>query len=125
MRLPTARLIVTAGLRCAPEIGPTPSKIATSAPPVEIDPASVDTVITLCAKEVCPVWPGTFEWLHWELSDPATTDPAATGEEVRARFRAIRDELRHRLIGLAVERPPVGSCSWPRPRTISRRSRRS
>jgi hypothetical protein len=25
-----------------------------------------------------------------------------------ARFRATRDELRHRLIGLAVERPPVG-----------------
>ena len=24
----------------------------------EIDPASVDTAITLCAEEVCPLWPG-------------------------------------------------------------------
>lgn len=74
----------------------------------EIDPASVDTVITLCAEEVCPLWPGTFERLHWGLQDPATTDPSVSNEEVLARFRATRDELRRRLIAFAAERPPGG-----------------
>ena len=74
----------------------------------EIDPASVDTVITLCAEEVCPSWPGTFERLHWGLPDPATTDPAVSSEEVLARFRSTRDELRRRLIAFVAERPPTG-----------------
>src|SRR5689334_9660350 len=42
-----------------------------------IDPASVDAVITLCAEEVCPVWPGAFARLHWPLPDPASTAPEA------------------------------------------------
>ena len=75
----------------------------------EIDPTSVDTVITLCAEEICPRWPGKLERLHWGLQDPATIDPAISGQEVLARFRATRDELRHRLIAFAVARPPAGT----------------
>ena len=74
----------------------------------EIDPASVDMVITLCAEEVCPLWPGMFERLHWGLADPATTAPAVSSEELLARFRGTRDELRRRLIAFAAERPPTG-----------------
>lgn len=74
----------------------------------EIDPASVDTVITLCAEEVCPIWPGKFERLHWELQDPATTDPSVSSDEVLARFRATRDDLRRRLLAFAAVRPPAG-----------------
>ena len=69
----------------------------------EIDPASVDTVITLCAEEVCPVWPGRFERMHWPLPDPA--DPRATPDQLRARFRATRDVIRRHLSGLAAALP--------------------
>ena len=67
----------------------------------EIDPASVRTVITLCAEEVCPRWPGQVTRLHWPLTDPASTDPSISAEALLARFRAARDELRARLWTLA------------------------
>lgn len=57
-----------------------------------IDPASVDTVITLCATEECPVFLGQAKRLHWPLTDPART--AGTEEERIEAFRAVRDEIR-------------------------------
>lgn len=78
------------------EVGAQRSKAVT-----EIDPASVDAVITLCAEEVCPVWPGAIERVHWPLPDPAPTEPGASPDAVRARFRAVRDALRFRLWALA------------------------
>jgi arsenate reductase len=59
-----------------------------------IDPAGVDTVITLCAEEVCPAFLGKAERLHWPLPDPTA---AATESERLARFRAVRNELRRRI----------------------------
>ena len=58
----------------------------------------VDTVVTLCAEEVCPVLPGTVRRLHWPLPDPA----AAQGDaETRlGAFRAVRDELSQRIASL-------------------------
>ena len=50
----------------------------------------VDTIVTLCAEEVCPVVPGPVCRLHWPLPDP----------EDLASFRAVRDELCRRLPGL-------------------------
>jgi protein-tyrosine-phosphatase/N-acetylglutamate synthase-like GNAT family acetyltransferase len=73
-----------------------------------IDPARIGTVITLCAEEVCPFWPGNIERLHWPLPDPATSDPSVTPDEMLARFRSTRDELRRRLIAFAAKRPPAG-----------------
>jgi len=61
-----------------------------------IDPASVDTVITLCAEEVCPVFLGQAARLHWPLPDPATSEPLPR-EAMLARFRTTRDELDRRL----------------------------
>ena len=60
-----------------------------------IDAGSVDAVITLCAEEVCPVFPGKADRVHWGLPDPA----AVTGtEEARLNaFRSVRDELLRRL----------------------------
>ena len=59
---------------------------------------SVDTVITLCAEEVCPVFLGRARRLHWGLPDPAA---AAGDAEARLdAFRATRDELRRRLARL-------------------------
>ncbi|MCC6160408.1 MAG: arsenate reductase ArsC [Deltaproteobacteria bacterium] len=61
----------------------------------DIDADSVDAVITLCAEEVCPVFPRAVLKIHWGLPDPA----AATGDdEARLQaFRDVRDELRRRL----------------------------
>jgi len=69
----------------------------------EIDPTTVDTVITLCAEEVCPAWLGNATRLHWPLRDPASADPLPP-EELRGRFRKARDDIRSRLEALGKER---------------------
>ncbi len=76
----------------------------TSKSVAEIDPSSVDLVITLCAEEVCPAFLGRAERLHWPIPDPASDDPALTPEELRARFRSAREEIQQRLIILGIER---------------------
>ncbi len=55
----------------------------------------VDAVITLCAEEVCPVWLEGAWRLHWGLPDPAGVK--GTAEEKLDAFRAVREELSHRL----------------------------
>ncbi|MEZ4224787.1 MAG: arsenate reductase ArsC [Polyangiaceae bacterium] len=62
----------------------------------EIDPATVHTVITLCAEEVCPVFLGNARRLHWPLPDPASDEPLSEAQML-ARFRAARDSLRVKL----------------------------
>ena len=69
-----------------------------------IDPASVDLVITLCAEEVCPLFLGKAERMHWPIPDPASDDPTLSPEDLRARFRAGRDEIRKLLERLKAER---------------------
>ena len=61
----------------------------------EIPASEVDTVITLCGEEECPVFLGKAKRLHWGLADPA----AANGAEKNrlSAFREIRDELRQRI----------------------------
>jgi arsenate reductase (thioredoxin) len=63
----------------------------------EVDAASVDMVITLCADEVCPILPGRVQRLHWPIPDPASDDPAISAEELRKRFRVARDEVQARI----------------------------
>jgi arsenate reductase len=70
----------------------------------EIDPSSVEVVVTLCADEVCPVWPGKITRLHWPIPDPATDDPSISPEAMLVRFRRARDELRVRLWLFAAQR---------------------
>lgn len=73
-----------------------------------IDPASVDTVITLCAEEVCPVFLGKVNRLHWPIEDAASADPTLPPEQMRQRFRTARDQIQARLEVLAAlnDRPP-------------------
>jgi protein-tyrosine-phosphatase len=61
----------------------------------EIPADEVDTVITLCGEEECPLFLGQATRLHWGLPDPA----AIQGSEQRRleAFRDTRDELRRRL----------------------------
>ncbi|WP_437639358.1 VOC family protein [Sorangium sp. So ce854] len=62
-----------------------------------IDAATVGTVVTLCAEEVCPVFLGGARRLHWPIQDPASKDPSIPREEMLARFRTARDQILARL----------------------------
>lgn len=61
-------------------------------------------VITVCdaAQEQCPFFPGPTEVMHVGFPDPAK----ATGseEEIMARFRKVRDDMRAKLIPLIREK---------------------
>ena len=61
----------------------------------QVETKSVDAVITLCAEEVCPVFPGNALRIHWALPDPAQSADAGTDPIVA--FRKVRDELFRRL----------------------------
>ena len=63
----------------------------------DVDPNTVDTVITLCAEEVCPVFLGRARRVHWPIPDPASADPSLTEEDMLGRFRVARDEILRRL----------------------------
>jgi arsenate reductase (thioredoxin) len=54
-------------------------------------------IITVCdnAKEHCPIFPGTYKYMHWSLEDPA--DAQGTKEEKLAVFRRVRDEIASRV----------------------------
>jgi len=68
-----------------------------------IDPASVDTVITLCAEEVCPVFLGKVRRLHWPIPDPASKDTSIPREEMLMRFRTARATIQELLERFAME----------------------
>jgi arsenate reductase len=61
----------------------------------DVEQERVHTVITLCAEEVCPVFPGQVERHHWPLEDPAGVK--GTEEEQLASFRRVRDQIRSKL----------------------------
>jgi arsenate reductase len=69
----------------------------------EIPPAEVDTVVTLCGEEECPVFLGRARRLHWPIPDPASEDPSIPREEMLARFRRARDQIRARMESFMAE----------------------
>ena len=50
-------------------------------------------VVTVCdnAKERCPIFPGTWKFLHWSLQDPAAA--AGSHDDRLAVFRRVRDQI--------------------------------
>ena len=62
----------------------------------DIDPEGVQTVITLCAEQVCPVFLGRAERLHWPIEDPATEHPLPR-DQMLSRFRVARDKIWQKL----------------------------
>ena len=63
----------------------------------EIPAEEIDTVITLCGEEECPLFLGKATRLYWGLPDPAAVQGS---EENRLdAFRNTRDELCRRLEG--------------------------
>jgi arsenate reductase len=79
-----------------------------------IVPASVGTVITLCAEEVCPVFLGKVRRLHWPIPDPASNDSSLSREKMLVRFRVARDTIRRMLEDFKVDEP-IGTSSSARP----------
>ena len=68
----------------------------------EIPAGEIDTVVTLCGEEECPLFLGQARRLHWGLPDPAAV--AGSDEERLAAFRHTRDELRRRIAILLADR---------------------
>jgi len=58
-------------------------------------------VITLCAEEVCPIFPRDVEMLHWPTPDPVGVDESKA--ESLDRFRSARDSIETRLRVLFAE----------------------
>lgn len=61
----------------------------------ELDLSNADFIITLCADEVCPVFIGPAQKLHWPFPDPAT--PAMSHNEQLHQFRMVRDQLSEKI----------------------------
>jgi arsenate reductase len=59
-----------------------------------------DVVVTVCghADERCPVLPPNVKKIHWSLTDPAKA--TGTEDEILARFRVTRDDIRARVASL-------------------------
>jgi arsenate reductase len=70
---------------------------------------SFDYVVTVCdqARQVCPVFPGVHESLHWGYEDPAET--TGTEEERLAVFRRVFIQIGERVRQFATltSRQPV------------------
>lgn len=62
-----------------------------------------DLLITLCgdARESCPIVPAKVEKRHWNLEDPARAE--GTEEQVLAKFREIRDQIKKHVEQLVEE----------------------
>lgn len=58
----------------------------------EIPKERIGTVVTLCAEEVCPAFPGEVRRIHWPFEDPA--EASGSEEEVLEAFRSVRDRIR-------------------------------
>jgi arsenate reductase len=70
---------------------------ARSKPVTEYLGQRFDYVVTVCdeARQVCPVFPGVHESLHWGYEDPANA--AGTEEERLAVFRRVFVQLGERI----------------------------
>lgn len=67
----------------------------------DIDPATVDVVVTLCAEEVCPAFLSPARRMHWPFPDPDRRDEDLTEAARLAHFRTVRDAIDARLGELA------------------------
>ena len=64
----------------------------------DIDPSSVDVVITLCAEEVCPAFLGQTKRHHWPFADPDPKGLILSKEASLERFQQARDAIKRRLL---------------------------
>jgi arsenate reductase len=64
----------------------------------EVMDKSFDYVITVCdsARQSCPVFPGNFKKIHWELEDPARAQGAE--KEKLLIFREVRNQIKENIV---------------------------
>lgn len=81
----------------------------------EVAHTRFDFVISLCdiAREECPPLPGTPEYMHWSLPDPAAVSGSLA--QRRTAFRSTAKELAHRIehflqLATQVDGPPSKSA---------------
>jgi arsenate reductase len=70
----------------------------------EVPAGEIDTVMTLCGEEECPVFLGGARRLHWGLRDPASV--GGSDADRADAFRHTRDELRRRLAAVFAHGEP-------------------
>jgi arsenate reductase len=60
-----------------------------------------DYVITVCdnARQSCPFFPGTCEFMHWNLEDPA--EAQGSEEERLTVFRKVRDQIQENTVRIS------------------------
>ncbi|MDA0668169.1 MAG: VOC family protein [Planctomycetota bacterium] len=77
----------------------------------DVDPETVDLVITLCAEEVCPVFLGKAKRLHWPIPDPDRKDEQLSDAERLEYFCEAGERIQKRLEILSAMRdvPPSGA----------------
>ena len=75
-------------------------------------------VITVCdnARERCPIFPGTYKFIHWSFDDPAKA--RGTHDEELAVFRRVRDQIAAKI----KEQFADAIASNPKTATSSRRT---
>ena len=61
----------------------------------DVPQAQMRWVITLCAEEVCPIFSGDVERIHWPHPDPA--DATGSDAEILASFSRVRDAIEEKL----------------------------
>lgn len=64
---------------------------------------SFNYVITVCSnvREVCPVFPGKYESIHWDIEDPALTEGKT--ENKLKKFREVRDFIERNILNFIEE----------------------
>lgn len=64
-----------------------------------------DYVITVCdnAKQTCPVFPGQYEKIHWNIEDPAGSE--GSKDEILRVFRKTRDEIKLQVLKFVSSNP--------------------
>ena len=100
--------VESAGTRPAPRVNPLAVRVMaevgvdiSGAVPQSVEPlrqGSYDLAVTVCdhARESCPLFPGAREQLHLSFPDPVL---AQGSEEERLEvYRAVRDDIRDRLL---------------------------
>jgi len=62
-----------------------------------------DYVVTVCdnARQKCPIFPGKYKQIHWNLEDPAKVQ--GTDEEVMKAFGKTRDTIKQNVNNFIAE----------------------
>ena len=66
----------------------------------ELPSLKFDHVVTVCdnAKKTCPIFPGKYKKIHWDIEDPA--EAQGNEEEKLIIFRKVRDDIKKNILSV-------------------------